>query len=69
MQWTSYTCASDKVRDKLNAQFLKGIDEVRRQLTEPYLCKTLQRNQEGSTHDLVHHALQVHKGFEWLQVI
>ena len=57
------------MRGKLRAQLLEGTDGVGCQLTEPYPCKTLQRSQKGSTHDLVYHALQVHKGFEWLQVI
>ena len=54
----------DKVRDKLHAQLLEGIEGVGHLPIKPYPYKTLQRSWEGSTHDLIYHALQVHKGFE-----
>ena len=57
------------MRDKLRAQLLKGTDGVGHQPAESYLYKTLQRSWEGLAHDFVRHALQVHEGFEQLQMI
>ena len=69
MQWTSYTCAPDKVRGELCAQLLEGTNRVWRQPAKPYPCGTHQRSWKGPAHDLVRHALQVHQGFKKLQVI
>ena len=50
-------------------QLLEGTDGVGRLPAESYLYRTLQRSWEGLAYDFVRHALQVHEGFERLQMI
>ena len=60
---------SNKVCDEVSTQLFEGEGCVRVKLAEPYLCQPFQCGKESPAHNFVWNSLQVHEGFERLQMV